>query len=354
MTQSLPRLFESSSTIRLDVQLRSLKPIEALDTMPPALQGSETLQVVTNTLLLHPGEPGEISVRLQNLGDRPLRFHIELETNLPGAVFFSQFDLNQLSERRLQELATRQTEELGIGITVPIDFFEQQHALTVNNPTLKLEYQLQIYVYQEIESEVKVVRYRVFDLYVRPRTTYLDFLPDFYREIDFTERLLAIFEQAFDPYTQTIDSLWAYLDPLTAPESLLPFLAYWVAWRLEPDWELDDQRKLIRHAMELYRWHGTCRGLALYLHLYTGLPLDEDHIHIEEVFGNGFKFGDCQMGMGSLIGGGRPYHFVVRLQHPPGYSLDEARIRAVIAREKPPFCTYDLNIGVLPGQAASR
>jgi phage tail-like protein len=75
-----------------------------------------------------------------------------------------------------------------------------------------------------------------FPLVVRPDSAYLNFLPSFYQDVDFIGRFLSIFEQGFDPAVQAIDTLWAYLDPLTAPEALLPFLAHWVAWKLDPRW----------------------------------------------------------------------------------------------------------------------
>ncbi len=118
-----------------------------------------------------------------------------------------------------------------------------------------------------------------------------------------------------------MDLLWAYLDPLTAPESLLPFLAHWVAWPINHRWSVEQQRHLIRSAVEIYRWRGTKRGLRLYIHLYTNLPLDDQitsetdkHISIQEISGQGLVLGDTRLGEDAMIGGGRPFHFIVRLR----------------------------------------
>jgi phage tail-like protein len=73
-------------------------------------------------------------------------------------------------------------------------------------------------------------------LHVRPDSRYLKFLPTVYREVDLIGRLLKVFEQSLDPAIQTLEMLWAYLDPLTAPEALLPFLAYWVGWPSDVNW----------------------------------------------------------------------------------------------------------------------
>ena len=244
----------------------------------------------------------------------------------------------------MRELASQAKEDVALVFTAPFDFFEHQDSLETG-ARLQLNYQCEIEVSEVREGGARSISYQVFTLHVRPRVAYLDFLPAFYAETDFFERFLAIIEQTFDPYVQTIETLWAYLDPLTAPESMLPFLAHWVAWKLEPDWDIEQQRHLIRDAIELYRWHGTRRGLQHYLSLYTGLPCNDDHVAIEEAFSGGFTFGNCQLGQSAMIGGGRPFHFVVRLRpERSDQTIDESLVRMVIEREKPPFCTYDLSI----------
>ena len=164
-------------------------------------------------------------------------------------------------------------------------------------------------------------------------------------------RLLKIFEQSFEPAVQTLDSLWAYLDPLTAPQALLPFLAQWVAWQMQPQIGLQRQRQLIRSAIQIYRWRGTRRGLRFYLHLATDLPLDEHlldeadkHIGISESFGRGAVFGESRLGEDAILGGGRPFHFIVHLRPDSSHQIDESLVRSIIEQEKPAFCTYDLYI----------
>ena len=101
--------------------------------------------------------------------------------------------------------------------------------------------------------------------------------------------------------------------------------------------------------MELYRWRGTRRGLRLYLHLYTGLPLDDDipqeankHISITEPFSSGMVIGSSYLGVDTMLGGGNPYHFVVRLRFEGDRTIDEQLVRRIIDSEKPAFCTYEL------------
>ena len=187
---------------------------------------------------------------------------------------------------------------------------------------------------------------------VRSHSRYLDYLPQIYREVDFIGRLLNLFEQSFDPSVEMLQLLWAYLDPRTSPQHLLSFLAHWVGWPTDGPWQnvpsdqLQRQRQLIFHAMELYRWRGTPQGLRHYLHLYTGLP--NAFIHIENAFQPGFELGTANLDQTTIIGGGRPYHFRVRLEpYPPHVSkadlqTNAALIRTIIDQEKPAFCTYDL------------
>ena len=162
---------------------------------------------------------------------------------------------------------------------------------------------------------------------------------------------MTIFEAAFEPVVNSFSSMWAILDPLTAPQSLLPFIAHWLAWPHDSEVSLHHQRRLIRHAVEIYRFRGTRKGLRFYLHLYTDLPLDEEigseadkSISITEPSGQGCLLGIAQMGIDAVLGGGKPYHFEVRLRCGPDDAIDEPLVRRIIEQEKPAFCTYGLCI----------
>ena len=329
---------QAISPTRLSAQILSMRPSEAVEGAPSALVGNVTEQIATETLLLHPDELGEILVSLTNASPHTLQWAITVSGTYPDAWFLGY----QAESRDIDPFGAI---DISLRFRVPQAFLEAQTALSQERPSLNLNYQSEVTVYQVGSTEPHPIAYKSLILQVRPRSFYLDFLPAFYREMDFFGRFLSIFEQTFDPYIQTLDALWAHFDPLTAPQTLLPFLAHWVAWNLDADLDLDRQRHLIRNALELYRWHGTRKGLCFYLHLYTGLPLDENHIHIGEVFSGGFALGGCCIGQDTMFGGGRPYHFVVNLHaENSGQSIDETLVRKIIEREKPPFCTYDLNI----------
>ncbi len=300
-----------------------------------------------SNLLLYPGESSELLVRLNNQSDRPLQLNAQVEGSFPSHWCRLRMEGTQLPAKGQMEGV--------LYFQLPADFFESKNSLISAKNPLPLDYYGQIHInyYLETANEQPSQEYiqsATFHLFVRPRSLYLEFLPELYREVDFIGRLLKIFEQAYEPAVNQLESLWAYLDPLTAPERLLPFLSHWVGWKMDPRLSITTQRYLIRQAIKLFRWRGTRLGLRLYLHLYTDLPLDEHlpeeekHISIQEVFTQGFVLGFSRLGDDAIVGGGRPYHFLVRLRPDPGHTIEEKLVREIIEQEKPAFCTYELFI----------
>lgn len=337
MTQSLFRP-------TLAIKLSSMNLMEATDASAMAsFAGNNTEERINNNLLVFPGESSEMLIELENLSDRSLTWWLEIAGDFPQ-------DWCNWQQEEADEIPPLVKINQSLYFQIPEDFFENQFALNERRSRLQLNYEAQVSIYTEINTQRQLIAYRVFNLCVRPNTSYLNFLPAIYREVDFIGRFISIFEQAFDPVLQIQGTLWSYLDPLTAPEAMLPFLAYWVAWPMDYHWNMEQQRRLIRNAIELYRWHGTRFGLRFYLHLYTGLPLDEHlpeaekHIGIEEIFTGGFVLGTTIIGVDSMLGGGCPFHFMVCLRPDPGQEINEQLVRDIIDREKPAFCTYDLDI----------
>lgn len=296
-------------------------------------------------LRLCPGEPSELVVQITNLSDQPLQISLQVNGLFPGRCLIDVEGGDLPVEGRIEAV---------LRFELAANFFEDPVALAPGQRH-QLDYLEGVQIYARGAAAEGISGLRdgtllaeaTFGIYVRPDSRYLNYLPAVYQEVDLMGRLLKLFEQTLDPSIQTLQLLWAYLDPLTAPESLLPFLAYWVGWPSDIAWDLQQQRRLIRRALEIYRWRGTRRGLRLYIHLYTGLPLDapetpevEKHISIQETFSQGFVLNGARLGEDTVMGGGRPYHFVVRLRSPA--PLDEGLIRTIIEQEKPAFCTYEL------------
>jgi len=311
------------------------------DQEPPPLPG----------LNLCPGETAELLVRLDYRGEQSITYQLQVSGDFPPTWYAIHTEGNELQQNHPIEAVVR--------FRPDPDYFEARSSLSPGE-TLILDYQGEVRVYRLNTSQQAgdlLVR-EPFRLILRPRSLYPQFLPAVYRDVDFIGRFLKIFEQSFEPAVQTLETLWAYLDPLTAPETLLAFLARWVGWQNEANWTIAQQRSLLRRAMEIYRWRGTRRGLQLYLHLYTGLPLvaanrppQQQPIQIDTATRQGFVLGEADLGETALLGGGKPLHFRVRLCPTAGYGVDEALVRSIIEQEKPAVCTYDLEI--LPVEEAT-
>jgi phage tail-like protein len=328
------------------MQIAEAVPQDELATVLAPNLATESMGQSERPLVVYPGERNQMVVQLENQERRSMRLQFSVAGDFP--LEWCQYATEGY------EILPQSKMSVSLSFQVPAQFFEDQAALHPQDSTrLKLKYQVQITAQTDVGTDEEQTQRAKFDLYVRPRSLYPIFLPAIYREVDFIGRFLKIFEQAFEPMIQSLEVMWAHLDPLTAPEALLPFLAHWVGWQHEPLWEVKQQRRLIRRAVELYRWRGTRKGLRLYLHWFTGLPLDEEaaeldkHIMITEPFGAAFILSDAVLGEGAVLGGGQAYHFSVRLRFDENYpqgAIDESLIRKIIDQERPAFCTYDLFI----------
>ncbi|WP_017662942.1 phage tail protein [Baaleninema simplex] len=328
----------------------------------PLLSRDNIAIVETQTLVVEPGAFRSVMVLLKHNWRSPLKLHLNLQNSLtlPAGCFCGwhqhsdpyQLGLDKLPETSmalpqltLSDVQPNTTECWYLFFYLPKDFFESSQAVTAARPQLKLDYPLELRVEASGEDFGRQLANRqAFSLQFRPLSLYFSWLPGIFQANDFLERFIKILEEAFSPTVTTHGLLWAYLDPRMAPEALLPFLAHWVGWQIDPRLTTSQNRQLIRHAVNLYRWHGTRAGLRLYLHLYTGLPLDDAHIEIQEVFNRGFRLGNTELGIDSTLGAGRAYHFTVVLRPPAGMEIDEPLVQDVIERCKPAFCTYNLAI----------
>ncbi|HEY9735278.1 MAG TPA: phage tail protein, partial [Trichocoleus sp.] len=329
--------------------VQSLPPTASLDLVPmrladvslaygaalsPASDDIASTAPEAVNLLLHPGEPDELLLRLRNQTDHPLRFVVRVTGSFPEAWC--------LSDLEPYEVPAGGRRDVAIAFQAPADFFETlTEALPAASRPLNYSGRLDVYSYTQTD-ELEGVTSEQLTLLVRPQSPYLKLLPQVYQEIDLVGRLMALVERTFSPSVETWFSLWAYLNPLLAPQAMLGFLAHWVGWRSLPHLTWEQQRQLIHHAVELYSWRGTAYGLRLYLHLATGLPLDaaetpesERHISIVEPSRQGAVFGDSAFHESTVFGGGQGFHFTVTLRPPEGVAVDGTLVRTIIDQERP-------------------
>jgi len=131
------------------------------------------------------------------------------------------------------------------------------------------------------------------------RESYIKWLPAIYQRSDATGRnivrdLLWIVQHLFGSIESQLDSVHLYFDSYETREDFLPWLAAWSAMILETDWPVNKKRRLIKKAMELYRWRGTVKGLKLFIALFTGFEP-----HIQE---NIWPYQGLRIGVSSTVG----------------------------------------------------
>ncbi|MFF5971234.1 phage tail protein [Streptomyces sp. NPDC012769] len=168
----------------------------------------------------------------------------------------------------------------------------------------------------------------------------IDLLPAVYLEHDFLARFLAALDEVLAPVLLTLDNLPAHLDPRTAPEDFLDWLAGWVA--VEPHEESPPERRraAVRGAVDRHRARGTARGLAQALRLETGGSEPE----ITESGGTVWSSAP-----GTALPGARRPWVTVRLRVSDPGRVNRARLEELITAEIPAHVGFTLEL--LPGAA---
>jgi phage tail-like protein len=151
----------------------------------------------------------------------------------------------------------------------------------------------------------------------------IHYLPGIYHN-DFVSRFLGIFESVITPIEWNIDNFDLFLDPDTAPDAFLPWLANWFDNDFDDTWSPERQRLLLREAGEIYARRGTRWALSRVLEIYTGCtPVILDT-------------GDDL----------EPYTFVVKLAMPESL-VDRGLVERLIDSHKPAHTNYRLEL--MPG-----
>ncbi len=172
------------------------------------------------------------------------------------------------------------------------------------------------------------------------RSSYLEYLPAFYRDSEFMGQFLLIFESILKPIENTVGTLPLYFDPRLTPESLLPWLASWLDLALDSSLPVSRRRELVRSAAELYRWRGTKRGLSEYIRICTGgIPEISEYIP-------GMRLSsETKLGIDTQLGSsGSGYHFTVNLKLSTRDAISESYVKAIIDSQKPAHTRYTLHL----------
>ncbi|MCP4361110.1 MAG: phage tail protein I, partial [Chloroflexi bacterium] len=105
---------------------------------------------------------------------------------------------------------------------------------------------------------------------------YIQYLPGIYRT-DFMKRFLALFESIYGPIEWNVENFDLYLNPKTAPEGFIPWLANWFDVSFDNSWNEAARRAFLVDAHKIFARRGTKWALSRILEIYTGQePLIDD------------------------------------------------------------------------------
>jgi len=138
------------------------------------------------------------------------------------------------------------------------------------------------------------------------------------KKAPFLGRMLLIFESLWEPLEQRQNAIAMYYDPRTCPAEFLSWLASWLQLSIDRHWPEPRRRRLLREAMDLYRWRGTSYGLSRMIEVCTGITptITEDPA--------------------------RPYTFQIRVRIPPGSDVRREFIEYLVKAHKPAHVGYAL------------
>jgi phage tail-like protein len=159
-------------------------------------------------------------------------------------------------------------------------------------------------------------------------------LPALYQDDEFTQRLCGALDEVLAPVFGTLDCLDSYFDPRLTPDDFLEWLSTWVGFALDEKWSVERSRSLVAHAVQLYRWRGTVRGMAEAVEILTG--------SVPEIVENG-GVSHSRVPGGPLPGSEEPFVRVrVAVQDPR--SVDVARLNAIVEDTKPAHVPHSVEV----------
>lgn len=165
-------------------------------------------------------------------------------------------------------------------------------------------------------------------------------------EAPFFRRYLRGFDDAAVPMREMLDNLHRFLDANETPPDFLPWLATWVDLVLDENWPEMKRRKLIREAVQLYRWRGTRRGLARYLEIYAGVrpeindrPFRGMRLGPKALLGTDLS-DPTKLENNTVLGDVPDHSFVVTVAVPDPAAVNEQTVRDIIEAQKPAHTAY--------------
>jgi phage tail-like protein len=159
-------------------------------------------------------------------------------------------------------------------------------------------------------------------------------LPALFLADAFAQQLCAGLDEVLAPIVSTLDSWPAYLDPATAPEDMLGWLASWLGVTLDENQSVAGRREVLSFAVDLLARRGTMSGLRDAISAYLDVEAD-----ISEPGGTLWS-----LNPGTLLPGSSSGELVVRIRVQDRSSMDVRRVDAVIAAQLPAGVRYRVEV----------
>lgn len=155
------------------------------------------------------------------------------------------------------------------------------------------------------------------------------FLPD-----AFAQQLCAGLDEVLAPILATLDSWPAYLDPLTAPDDSLGWLAGWLGLTLDENQPESRRRDLLAAGVDLLSRRGTISGLRDAVRAYLDLEVE-----ISEPGGSQWATAP-----GSPLPGRAGGELIVRVRVVDPTAIDVRRLDAVVDAVVPAHIRYHVEV----------
>ena len=161
-----------------------------------------------------------------------------------------------------------------------------------------------------------------------------DTLPALYRADPFAQDLCGGLDEVLAPILATLDSLHAYLDPGTAPDDMLGWLAGWLGIVLDGHQSAGRQRELVQAGVQLLHWRGTVRGVRAAVGALFDTP--------PQVTESGGTAWSAEPG--SDLPGSAQTELVVRMAVSDPDAFDLRRLDALVAMVKPAHVPHRVEV----------
>lgn len=163
-------------------------------------------------------------------------------------------------------------------------------------------------------------------------------LPMVYADDAQMQLLCEVFDRMLGPVLLSLDSFPALLDPATAPDDTLGWLAGWIGLMLEGHESAEQKRELISAGVEVAQWRGTVRGVRDSVVAAFGV--------VPEIDEAGGVTVSTEPTLGDTADAIAAVGLTVTLRIPEVGTVEVDRLDAVVARVKPAHLSH--RVLVLP------